>query len=139
VAAEVLDEALRTGPAGHYQSLSAMLDGRLVGWTCYGPTPCTIGTFDIYWIAVEPTCQKRGAGRVLIAAAEIGMQSRQARLAAVETSGTPRYAGTRCFYRKLGYRQTARIPDFYAPGDDKVIYTKRLAAPAPTLISVPTS
>jgi ribosomal protein S18 acetylase RimI-like enzyme len=46
----------------------------------------------------------------------------------LDTSGRPDYSGTRSFYERLGFVRTARIPDFYATGDDLVIYTLRLSA-----------
>ncbi len=126
VAQEVLDEALKAGPAGHYQSLTALADGEPVGWICFGPTPCTLGTFDIYWIAVARTHQGQGIGARLLQRAEAMMRVRHGRLAVIETSGQERYGSTRGFYLKCGYHEDARIAEFYAPGDDKVIYTKSL-------------
>ena len=55
VALEVFDEAVRAGPRGEpYSALGADVDGRLAGWICWGPTPCTLGTYDLYWMAVDP-------------------------------------------------------------------------------------
>ena len=51
---------------------------------------------------------------------------RGGRLAVVETSSREIYDPTRGFYRKMGYPEAARLKDFYAPGDDKVVYIKRL-------------
>jgi ribosomal protein S18 acetylase RimI-like enzyme len=128
VAAEVLDEALAKGPAGHYQSCTAELAGRPVGWVCFGPTPCTLGTFDIYWIVVDRACQHRGIGAALMRHAEKLIVERGGRLAVVETSSREIYDPTRGFYRKMGYPEAARLKDFYAPGDDKVVYIKRLVS-----------
>ena len=127
VAAEVLDDALVDKAGKDYQSFTAELDGRVVGWLCHGPTACTVGTFDIYWIGVSPDQQGRGVGAGLMAHAE-GLIVRQGgRLAVVETSGRAVYDPTRSFYSKLGYHEAARIADFYAAGDAKVICTKTLA------------
>ncbi|MBM4018551.1 MAG: GNAT family N-acetyltransferase [Planctomycetes bacterium] len=137
VAQEVLDDALAKGPGGHYLSFTAEVSGRPVGWVCVGPTPCTVRTFDVYWIAVEPGRQRRGLGAVLMAHAERTMITRGARMAVVETSGRAAYDATRAFYRRLGYRETARLPDFYAPGDDKVVYAKALSTAPAADISEP--
>ena len=128
VAAEILDDVLAKGPEGHYQSFVAEADGQVTGWVCYGPTPCTIGTFDIYWIAVSPHCRGRGIGARLMAYAEGRIAKRGGRLAVVETASRPDYEPTRLFYLKVGYTEAARLPEFYAPGDDKVVYLKRLDA-----------
>jgi D-alanine-D-alanine ligase len=126
VAREVLDEALAKGPAGPYQSFVAEEGGRPVGWVCFGPTPCTVGTFDLYWIGVARDRQGKGVGVRLAAYAEDLIRRRGGRLAVVETSGRAVYDPTRLFYAKLGYREAARVRDFYAPGDDKIIYVKSL-------------
>lgn len=126
VAREVLDAALAAGEGGHYQSFAACFGERPVGWVCFGPTPCAEGTFDIYWIAVAPGEQGKGIGAALMEHAERLIAARGGRLAVVETSGRADYEPTRRFYLGLGYREAARVHDFYAPGDDKVVYTKRV-------------
>ncbi len=124
IAREVLDSALAEGPKGHYQSFVAEIDGETVGWICYGPTPCTIGTYDIYWIGVSSAWQGHGVGRALTAYAEQLIRDRGGRLFVVETSGRESYTPTRRFYEALGYEQAASIPDFYGPGDPRVIFIK---------------
>ncbi|HUS57407.1 MAG TPA: GNAT family N-acetyltransferase [Planctomycetota bacterium] len=126
VAAEVLDDALAHGDTGHYQSFVAEQDGEVTGWVCFGPTPCTLGTFDVYWIAVTPRKQSKGLGSLLMAHAEKLIKDRGGRLAVVETSGRPSYLASRRFYLAKGYREVSRLRDFYAPDDDKIIYTKEL-------------
>ena len=126
VAREVLDEALSQGPDGDYQSFVAELGGRVCGWVCYGPTPCTEGTWDVYWLGVDATCQGKGIGQALMQHAERDIRRRGGRLAVVETSGRDDYEQARRFYLKFGYRQASRLRDFYAPDDDKIIYLKTL-------------
>ena len=127
VARELLDDALAKGSGGYYQSFVAEDEGRAaVGWVCFGPTPCTVGTFDIYWIVVAPHQQGCGVGAALMALAEQRIADRGGRLAVVETSGRPAYELTRRFYFKMGYREAARISDFYSTGDPKVVYAKAL-------------
>ncbi len=98
----------------------------VAGAIAFGDTPMTVGTFDLYWIATDPARQRQGVGAVLVRAMEAELRRRGARLVRVETSGTSGYEGTRAFYHRLDYRETARIPDFYRPGDDLVGFTKRL-------------
>ena len=124
VALEVFDGAVAGSP--DYLALGAEVDGRLAGWICWGPTPCTLGTWDLYWMAVDPAVHGAGVGTALIAEMEQRLVG-AARLVVVETAGRTDYAPTRAFYEARGYRRTAVVPDFYAPGDDQVIYTKRLA------------
>jgi GNAT superfamily N-acetyltransferase len=123
VALEVFDGAAAGSP--DYLALGAEQDGRLVGWICWGPTPCTLGTYDLYWMAVDPSVQGAGVGTALLHAMESRLAG-LARLIIVETAGRAEYAPTRAFYQARGYRVTSRIPDFYAPGDDQVVYVKRV-------------
>lgn len=123
VALEVFDAAAAGSP--DYVALGAVLDGQLVGWICWGPTPCTLGTYDLYWMAVDPRAQSAGVGTALVREME-GRLAGSARLIVVETAGRPDYRPTRAFYEARGYRRAAVIPDFYAPGDDQVVYLKTL-------------
>ncbi len=124
VALEVFDGAAAGSP--DYIALGAEHDGRLAGWICWGPTPCTLGTYDLYWMAVDPALQRSGIGTTLLHAMErrlIGV----ARLIVVETAGRADYQATRAFYQARGYAVAATIPDFYAPGDAQVVYVKSLS------------
>ncbi len=123
VALEVFDGAVAGAP--DYLALGAVLDERLVGWICWGPTPCTLGTYDLYWMAVDPAAQGAGIGTALVRDMESRLAG-SARLIVVETAGRPDYRPTRSFYESRGYRRAAVIPDFYAPGDDQVVYVKTL-------------
>ena len=123
VALEVFDGAVTGSP--DYIALGATLDERLVGWICWGPTPCTLGTYDLYWMAVDPAAQAAGIGTALLREME-GRLAGSARLIVVETAGRPDYRPTRAFYEARGYRKASVIPDFYAPGDDQVVYVKAL-------------
>jgi GNAT superfamily N-acetyltransferase len=109
-----------------YVAMGAEMDGRLVGWICWGPTPCTLGTFDLYWMAVDPAVHTAGIGTALMREME-GRLAGSARLIVVETAGRPDYRPTCAFYEARGYRRAAVIPDFYAPGDDQVVYVKTLS------------
>jgi GNAT superfamily N-acetyltransferase len=102
--------------------------GRLLGYACFGPTPATDGTYDLYWLAVHPAAQGRGVGRALVRWVEQELGRRGARLLVVETSSRTDYAHTREFYARGGYVEAARVLDFYAPADDRIILTTRLRA-----------
>ena len=125
VALEVFDEAVREGGNQSYTALGADVDGRLVGWICWGPTPCTLGTYDLYWMAVEPALQGSGIGSALLSEMERRLAG-LARLIIIETTGRPDYAATRAFYEARGYVPVSTIPDFYAPGDDQVVFVKQV-------------
>jgi ribosomal protein S18 acetylase RimI-like enzyme len=123
-AVELLDESL--GADEDYQFLGAFDDEHLVGYACWGPTPGTKATSDLYWIVVERERQNGGVGSQLLSAVEHRLRADGRRLVVVETSSRADYGPTRGFYEARGYTRTATIPAYYAPGDDLVIYTKDL-------------
>ena len=123
VALEVFDEATGGRPGNTYSVLGVESDQRLAGWICWGPTPCTLGTYDLYWMAVDPELQGAGMGTALLLEMERRLEG-IARLIVVETAGRPDYSATRAFYQARGYSPVSRIPDFYAPGDDQVVFVK---------------
>jgi len=129
VALEVLDDVLSKGADGLYQSLSAESEGKVAGWICFGPTPCTLGTYGIYWIVVTPSSRGKGIGSALLRQAETVIAAHGGRLSVVETSGRILVELTRGFYLAAGYSEQARVADFYAGGVDKVIFTKRIDPP----------
>lgn len=134
VAAELLDEglaALRADPLGRdtgpdYRFVVAELDGRAVGYACFGLASLSDGVFDLYWIVVDPSLHGGGIGRTLLGEAERLAREEGGRWLVAETSGTEGYAATRAFYRRAGYRELGRIPEFYRAGDDKVFYGRPL-------------
>jgi len=126
VAEELVDYYLSDGMKSGYNILIADDDGEVSGYVCFGETPCTVGTWDIYWIAVSQTKRGKGIGKLLDIAAETAIRKASGRLAFIETSSTDLYENTRQFYLRRGYEQVARIPDFYMPGDDKLILQKKL-------------
>jgi ribosomal protein S18 acetylase RimI-like enzyme len=96
------------------------------GYICYGEIPGSIGSYDLYWLAVPRRLQRFGLGRLLVLAAEKDILSRGGRQAFLSTSGSGKYQSTRAFYDKIGYTQAAFLPDFYNIGDPQVIYRKVL-------------
>jgi len=101
------------------------------GYVCYGPAPLTAGTYDLYWIAADPAWHGRGVGSLLMEYVErqvcdtASSAAERARLLIIETSSLPRYESARRLYSRHHYHEVARISDFYADGDDRVIYAKR--------------
>ncbi|GAB4336562.1 MAG: hypothetical protein Kow0089_06970 [Desulfobulbaceae bacterium] len=126
VARELVQERLLKGEASGYAFLFAEHYGRLVGYACFGLIPCTSTSYDLYWIAVHPDYQGRGIGRKLLQQTEQLIAGRGGERIYIDTSQRIQYASTRAFYERCGYRQAALLPDFYAPGDGKVIYCRIL-------------
>jgi len=126
VAAELVAERLAKGDSSGYHFIMTEHYGRLVGYSCYGPIPCTQSSFDIYWIAVHPDYQGRGVGRQLLKETERLIRAGGGIRVYVDTSQRVQYASTRAFYERCGYQAESLLPDFYAQGDGKVIYCKQL-------------
>jgi ribosomal protein S18 acetylase RimI-like enzyme len=123
-AVELLDEHLDGDE--DYRFIGAFAGSDLVGYACWGPTPGTAGTWDLYWIVVAREQQGEGIGSDLLQHVEQTLTADGCRLVVVETSSRADYAPTRGFYEARGYTRTAVIPEYYAPGDDLVIYLKDL-------------
>ena len=143
VAEEVLDSYLRDPSRSGYYVFVAELtlppllerqgikvkgnqQSELVGYICYGPTPLTEGTWDMYWMAVNQKAKGKGIGSALLALAEGKIKKAGGRLILIETSSKPEYERTIKFHRSQGYEAVSQIPDFYALGDDKLTLQKRL-------------
>jgi ribosomal protein S18 acetylase RimI-like enzyme len=105
----------------------------LAGFACYGPTPGTDRTYDLYWIAVHPAAQGTGSGTILLNEVERRLKGLNARMVVVETSSRSDYKNTRGFYIRRGYVEAARARDFYAPADDRITFTKRLQSRGPAI------
>ena len=126
VAEELIDSYIRDPVGSGYHILVAEVDSTVAGYICYGPTPLSEGTWDLYWEAVAQEERGQGIGSMLMESAEREIIRAKGRLAIIETSSTPAYEATRRFHIGHGYEIVARIPDFYASGDDKLILQKRL-------------
>jgi GNAT superfamily N-acetyltransferase len=129
VAVELVEDYLARGArASGYRFLFAEAPGETLplGYACFGPIPCTETSWDLYWIAVRPAFKGRGIGGALMRRLEEAARAEGARAMYVETSARPQYDPTRAFYLACGYRIEHVFPDFYAPGDGKTVYVKRL-------------
>jgi len=126
VAVELVDERVVRGPVSGYHFVFADFDVELAGYACFGPIACTIGSFDLYWIAVDPRFQRCRLGRKLMAAVESRIAAVGGRRIYIDTSGREQYAATRAFYERNGFHCDARLKGFYAPGDDRLIYVKAM-------------
>jgi ribosomal protein S18 acetylase RimI-like enzyme len=124
-ALEVIDLGLQPN-SPDYVLLVALMDGKLAGYICYGPSPMTDGTWDLYWIASEPSLRGKGIGAGLVSAMEGDLRRHKARLVRVETSATEDYGPARGFYQNMRYLEEARFRDFYKVGDDLILLKKKL-------------
>ena len=127
VAVELVEERLQKGEASGYLFLFAEdTAGQVAGYACYGRVPATESTYDLYWIAVRREKQRSGLGRELLCRTEAAVAALGGIDLYIETSSRALYRRTQNFYARAGYRLAAKFPDFYASGDGKLVYVKRL-------------
>ena len=101
-------------------------NGEHLGFEYHAAEPMTEGNWTLWWIVVKPHTQGKGIGGRLIQWAEHDAKAHGARIIFLQTSGLPHSELTRKFYLKQGYDQEARLRDFYAPGDDQIVFRKAL-------------
>jgi len=106
---------------------TASEDERLTGYLCFGRTPMTDATVDLYWMAVAPNLQGKGIGRALVDAFEVIMAEEGMRIIRVETSTREGYGKTLDFYLRLNYLEVGRILNFYTDDDHLVTLIKVLS------------
>lgn len=103
------------------------LDGELVGVAYYEPVPEADRTWNLLMIGIRSEHHRTGRGRALLRHVEDDLAVRGQRLLVVQTSGLPVFARARAFYGACGYDEEAMVRDYYADGDDMVLFRKALA------------
>ncbi len=106
--------------------LVAEADGQPAGLCYAAHEQMTEGTWNMRALGVVPGHQRSGIGAALTAAVETALRDQGQRILIVDTSGTDDFAPARAFYARQSYREAARLPDFWAKGDDKVTFWKDL-------------
>ena len=126
-ARELIDEWLEQGEQSGYLTYVLEEDSLgVLGYVCFGPTPLTEWTYDLYWIAVAKSKHRGGVGKRLLKFVEEEVDRRGGRLLLIETSSQETYGGTIQFYERTGYELVGKVTDYYKAGDDKLIFAKRL-------------
>jgi ribosomal protein S18 acetylase RimI-like enzyme len=131
IAVELIEETLAKGKASGYEFVfadSPDINDSLIGYTCYGHISGTDSSYDLYWIAVSPSHRRDGIGTRLMHESERLARQTGATRMYLDTSGHELYKPTRAFYERLGYEEAAVLKDFFAQGDDKIIYLRKLQA-----------
>lgn len=131
IAAELVSERLANGTVSGYEFLFAERKDKLAGYVCFGRIPCTLASYELYWLVVAPALQGRGIGKALLFSAEAAIAAQGGKRVYIDTSGQVKYQPTRAFYQGAGYREIAVLEDHYGPGDPKVIYQKVLGESGP--------
>ena len=124
---ELFDDYVADPSGSGYYFLTYRDDNnQVLGFACYGPTPLTQGTYDLYWICTARAAHQRGVGRALLRRVEDEVRAAGGRLIIISTSSSPAYQPARDFYLRAGCTLDGIVPDYYKPGDDLVLYSRRV-------------
>ncbi len=124
VAVELVQEGFDNGRASGYEFVFIEVDSRAVAYACFGLIPCTLYSYDLYWIATHEDFRGKGLGKIILKEVEKSVAKLGGKTIYIETSCLPIYQPTRAFYLKNEYLEKARFENFYNDGDDKVVYSK---------------
>lgn len=122
----VLDDFHADDTDSGHRAITAVHDGKPIGFAYYAPIEMTDNSWILYWIVVGKAIQAKGTGTMLLHYVEEAIARSGGRLFLIETSALPAYDLTRKFYLKHGYEQASVIRDYYSDGDDMVTFRKRL-------------
>jgi ribosomal protein S18 acetylase RimI-like enzyme len=125
---EVLDDYHADAHSFGHRSVTFEREGEVIGFAYYAPAAMTDRAWHLYWIAVNKQTQARGVGSELLRYVEEDIRRGRGRILLIETSSLPHYEPTRRFYLKHGYEQVCVQPDYYADGDDMVVFRKRFGS-----------
>ena len=126
-AVELMDLYLEQREESDYDFVAAVTDtGECCGFICFGDISLTDACYDLYWIVVAPSWQRRGIAGKLLSAVEAILKIESARKIFAETSSQEVYKAAHKFYVKNGFQLAACFPDFYKEGDDKIVFVKDL-------------
>lgn len=126
IAQELILDRIQKGSESEYDFVIAERGDHLVGYACFGAISGTEAAYELYWIAVSPDTVGSGIGRRLMATIEGAIASKSSKMLYAETSSTDGYKAARAFYRKCGFKNIARLPDYYAAGDDNLFFAKAI-------------
>jgi ribosomal protein S18 acetylase RimI-like enzyme len=136
VALQLIDGALAGDPDYRVRvAVDGDRDGaggdRVVGYVCYGATPMTAASFDLYWLVVDAAHRGLGLGRGLIEQVEAEIRAAGGGNVRIETSPAAVHAAARALYSRLGYPVVCELAGFYRADEPLLLYYKRIdGAPA---------
>ncbi|QJY51158.1 GNAT family N-acetyltransferase [Pseudonocardia broussonetiae] len=123
----LLEEFLARQQAAGHRCVVDEVEDELIGVAYYEPVTATDRTWELLMIGVRADRHRQGRGRVLLEHVEHDLRARGQRLLLVETSATAAFDRARAFYLACGYDQEARVRDYFADGDDMVLFRKAVA------------
>lgn len=129
VALELCDHRLDHPSSDDYRfilAFAAAAPDKLAGYLCYGRTPMTQSTYDLYWLGTSPELARSGVARRLVSSMEDEIARAGGGLIRVETGSREGHGAAVHFYDAVGFTRSATLGGFYAPDDDLIIFTRRV-------------
>lgn len=126
VAVSLVEERLSQGKASGYEFIFLEIDGKPVAYCNFGLIPCSLLSYDLYWIVTHNDFRGKGLGSILLKETEKQISKLGGKAVYIETSSKEYYLPTQRFYEKNDYDLKARFEDFYDLGDDKLVYVKKV-------------
>lgn len=126
VAVDLVKERLDKGSESGYEFLFYDLNEKPVAYTCYGLIPCSLISYDLYWIVTHQDYRGKGIGKMLMSETERLIKNAGGKAIYVETSSKELYKPTCAFYLSNKYILKAQFEDFYDTGDDKLVFIKKV-------------
>jgi ribosomal protein S18 acetylase RimI-like enzyme len=99
-------------------------EDKVLGYHCTGKRTLTEGTYDLYWIVVDPEHQDNNVGRELLRHAEEFVKDENGRWILIETSSKEEMLPTRKFYLRNNYTILSEIKDYYSEGEHLILFGK---------------
>lgn len=124
VAMELVSIAAKDSKQTEYNVFVYTEGRKILGYYCIGKRPLTDAVYDLYWIVTNPDYPKKGVGKNLLRHAEDFVLSHNGRWLLAETSSKEAYAPARNFYLRNHYSIIAEINNFYAIGDNLMVFGK---------------
>lgn len=121
-------EALTKGNSTeNYSFIFLEQDGETLGFSCFGRAPCALSSYEIYWLAVHNDHRGKGLGKLILNEVLGVVKNAGATKLILKTAGRDLYIPTQKFYQSYGFKEEARLKNFYAMGDDCLIYSMDFA------------
>lgn len=116
-----------SGPAGLENMFGLWYKGEIVGVTGYNLSEASADVVWLSWTYVDDAVRGDGAGKYMVEELLAHLNQKKVRKIFIPTSdyiedGEPLYADAHAFYKAVGASLELTIPNFYAPGENMLVY-----------------
>lgn len=122
----ILKEDLKRSPDSNCLKSVALENHQVLGYTEALRPRDSKNSWLINWLAVAKNYQRKRIGTLLIRAVEKKLKTKNALQIFIETCTCKYELPARKLYQKLGFKETATLPDYYAEEHSKVYFVKNL-------------